>query len=63
VRAPLANILGLIPLMDYQIPTNPDNGRILNSIKTESERLDEMIHEINHKTSTFDIQTTYRQHY
>ncbi|MGN6567838.1 MAG: PAS domain S-box protein [Flavipsychrobacter sp.] len=46
VRAPLATIMGLIPLMNYSSPTDADNINILNGIKSAADQLDNMIKSI-----------------
>jgi DNA-binding NtrC family response regulator len=46
VRVPIANILGLIDLFEFDNPADPINGVILNKLKTVTESLDIIIQEI-----------------
>ncbi len=50
VRAPLANILGFVPLLDFDNPADKHNKEILEGIQTASEQLDAIIREISDKT-------------
>jgi PAS domain S-box-containing protein len=43
LRSPLASILGLIPLLNFENPTDPGNVVILEGIKTSAHELDEMV--------------------
>lgn len=63
VRSPLANIMGLVPLLDFNNPGNPDNIDILNGIKAASERLDDVIHDITDRINSGDVRQQYLQHY
>lgn len=63
VRSPLANILGLIPLLDFSTPENPENAAVLTGIKTASERLDAVVHEITDKTRSNAVEEIYPQLY
>ena len=51
VRVPIANILGLIDLFEFDTPSDPINGVILNKLKTVAESLDIIIQEIVQNTS------------
>lgn len=46
VRAPLANVLGLIPLFDTADPASPENLVVLEKIKAAAGQLDQVIREI-----------------
>ncbi len=63
VRAPLANIMGLMPLLNYNDPTDQDNAIILDGIKTASEKLDQVIREISEKTHTISQGEQYEKQY
>jgi DNA-binding NtrC family response regulator len=51
VRAPIASILGLANLFDYNDPSNPMNAEVLANIKKVVEQLDAVVHEIVKNTS------------
>jgi DNA-binding NtrC family response regulator len=51
VRVPIANILGLHSLFNFDDPTDPMNGKVLNMLKLVAENLDKTIHEIVQNTS------------
>jgi PAS domain S-box-containing protein len=63
VRAPLANILGLIPLLNFDDPTDADNAYILDGIKASGETLDGMIREISGKLSRLELGEEYQKLY
>lgn len=50
MRSPVATILGLTEVFNYDDPADPMNAEILRSIKEQSELLDEMIHEVDDLT-------------
>lgn len=47
LRAPVADILSILDVFDYQNPGQKDNVKLLTDLKTVSIRLDEVIHELN----------------
>jgi len=51
VRVPIANILGLHSLFNFDDPTDPVNGKVLNMLKLVAENLDKTIYEIVKNTS------------
>lgn len=51
VRVPIANILGLHSLFNFDEPADPINGIILNMLKLVAENLDTTIHEIVQNTN------------
>lgn len=51
VRVPVANILGLFNLFDFDNPADPINGKVLQMLKLVAESLDKTIHEITQNTS------------
>jgi DNA-binding NtrC family response regulator len=51
VRVPIANILGLFNLFDFDNPSDPVNGKVLNMLKLVAESLDKTIHEIVQNTA------------
>ncbi len=51
VRAPIANILGLSGLFNYEKPLDPLNAELVIKMKTATENLDGIVKEIIHKTS------------
>jgi len=51
VRVPVANILGLFSLFNFETPGDPVNGKILNMLKLVAEDLDKTIHEIVQNTN------------
>jgi signal transduction histidine kinase len=46
VRVPIANILGLFDLFEFNNPSDPINGIILKKLKTVAESFDKIIQEI-----------------
>lgn len=50
IRAPLARILGLIPLIDVQPENIEDNEKILDSLRISANELDDVISNITDKT-------------
>lgn len=54
LRRPVATILGLIQLLDYRNPVNPENKKILDHINTAGKELDGIIGEINDMTQITD---------
>ncbi len=51
VRVPVANILGLFSVFNFDVPCDPINAKILLMLKTVAEELDQTIHEIVENTS------------
>lgn len=51
VRAPIANILGLSSLFNYNAPNDPVNAEVVNRMKSATETLDGIVKEIVQKTS------------
>jgi len=51
VRVPIANILGLFNLFEFDNPADPINGKVLHMLKLVAESLDLTIHEIIKNTS------------
>jgi len=51
VRVPIANILGLFDLFEFDNPSDPVNGQVLNMLKLVAESLDKTIQEIVQNTS------------
>ncbi len=47
LRSPVADILSILDVYDYDNPLNTDNTRLLRDLKTVSIKLDETIHELN----------------
>lgn len=47
LRSPVADILSILDVVDYEHPENPDNKRLLNDLKTVSVKLDGVIHDLN----------------
>jgi PAS domain S-box-containing protein len=54
VRSPLANILGLVPLFNYEDTADPLNSQLLNMIAEASLRLDHIIRKINNRARHID---------
>ncbi|MDX2302213.1 MAG: response regulator [Microscillaceae bacterium] len=56
LRKPLANILGLISLLDLKKFPDPDDADIICNLKISAQELDDVIHETNHllKKKDFD---------
>ncbi len=50
VRVPIANILGLFNLFNFDNPSDPINGKVLNMLKLVAESLDKIIYEIVQNT-------------
>ncbi len=50
VRGPLTTILGLIDLIDFNNPSDPENLELLPMLQTVAKELDVVIHEIVQKT-------------
>jgi signal transduction histidine kinase len=50
MRSPVASILGMANLFNYQNPSDPVNTEILNNIKELTLNLDAMIHEVDELT-------------
>ena len=50
VRVPIANILGLFNLFNFDDPSDPGNGKVLNMLKLVAESLDKTIHKIVQNT-------------
>jgi two-component system, sensor histidine kinase LadS len=46
LRAPVARILGLVNILDYVNPGNPDNSGILNKIVASAHDLDVIVHDL-----------------
>lgn len=51
VRVPIANILGLFDLFEFDNPSDPINGQVLIMLKTVAESLDRLVQEIVQNTS------------
>jgi DNA-binding NtrC family response regulator len=51
VRVPIANIMGLFSLFNFDTPCDPINGKVLNMLKLVADGLDKTIHEIVQHTS------------
>ncbi len=47
LRSPVADILSILDVYDYNNPSNPDNIKLLNDLKTVSLKLDNTVHELN----------------
>jgi hypothetical protein len=47
---PIANILGLFNLFNFDDPADPENGRVLHMLKIVADSLDKTIHEIVQNT-------------
>jgi len=50
VRVPVANILGLFDLFNFEDITDPVNSEVLTMLKVTAESLDELVREITKKT-------------
>jgi signal transduction histidine kinase len=46
VRGPVASILGLVQLFNFDNLADPDNGEVMRGIVTSTEHLDELIREV-----------------
>ncbi|HXS36576.1 MAG TPA: PAS domain S-box protein [Flavipsychrobacter sp.] len=55
VRGPVANILGLVQLFNYDDPADPVNKEILDGIRTTTNYLDDVIKEIVNNTNTATV--------
>jgi DNA-binding NtrC family response regulator len=51
VRAPIANVLGLISLINFDKPNDPLNTQIIKNLKKTTQAFDSVIREIVQKTS------------
>lgn len=51
VRAPIANVLGLISLFNFTEYADPVNGEVLERMKEATEKLDNLVREIVQKTN------------
>ena len=51
IRGPVANILGLSHLFNYENPTDPINKEILDNLRVTINDLDEVIKEVVQKTN------------
>ncbi len=47
LRSPVADILSILDVFDYDHPENPDNKRLLQDLKTVSVKLDGVVHDLN----------------
>lgn len=54
VRGPVATLLGLVSLFDPKNQTNEFNVKIIREIKSTTEKLDQVIHEVVEKTYQID---------
>lgn len=52
LRAPLASILGLAPLLNYEDPTNPDNKKMIDWIIDSCRQLDTVIKQVDEKAKS-----------
>jgi PleD family two-component response regulator len=50
VRVPIANILGLFNLFEFENPADPINGKVLNMLKLVAQSLDQIVQEIMQNT-------------
>lgn len=50
MRSPVATILGLAEILNFQDPSDPMNAELLSNIREQAEKLDEMIHEVDSLT-------------
>lgn len=55
VRAPVANILGMIRLFNVDNPSDPINGEVIRELQGVTESLDNIIYQIVQKTSEIKI--------
>jgi DNA-binding NtrC family response regulator len=55
VRAPVANILGMIRLFNIDNPSDPINGEVIRELQGVTESLDNIIYQIVQKTSEIKI--------
>ncbi len=55
VRAPVANILGMISLFNADDPNDPINGEVIRELRGVTEALDNIIYQIVQKTSEIKI--------
>jgi len=63
VRSPLANILGLVQLIDPEDNISDDNQAVLEGIRIASENLDTVIREISELASSEDMRALYELQY
>lgn len=63
VRAPLANIMGLVHLLNISEPTHPDNLIIMDGILTSCKQLDTVIREISDKANSLEMADMYKLQY
>jgi hypothetical protein len=47
MRSPVATILGMSDLFNYDNPADPVNAEVLSNIKDLTHKLDDMIHEVD----------------
>lgn len=50
VRAPIASVLGLSNLFNFNQPSDPFNGEVLHKLRVATENLDNIVKEIVEKT-------------
>lgn len=56
LRAPVADILSILDVYNYDSPTDPDNLRLLEDLKMVSNKLDDAIHELSDIISADKVQ-------
>lgn len=61
LRSPVADILSILDVYDYDNPNNPDNTRLLSDLKTVSQKLDDTIHELNELLSLDELKFSEEQ--
>ena len=65
LRAPVADILSILDVYDYDNPLNKDNARLIQDLKAVSHKLDGVIHELNDilaiDTTSFENKTVKLQ--
>ena len=54
VRSPIASLLGLINLFNFDKPSDPINSEVLSRVEIVAKKLDEVIQEIVKKTSSIE---------
>jgi PAS domain-containing protein len=52
MRSPVATILGMVELFNFEDPADPMNAEILNNVKELTDKLDGIIHEVDELTRT-----------
>lgn len=62
VRSPIASLLGLISLFNFDNPTDPMNSEVLSRVKIVAKKLDDVIQEIVKKTSSIEQNTGKERH-